>query len=135
MEKELKVIIESDIFRHYGNGKKQFLWKIRNTALYCTIIFRKAHYYSTKKSILGKLKEIYYRYCLNKVSRRYLFQIPYCVNIGKGLNIVHFGRIIIAPTVIIGENCNIFTGVTIGSTVRGNRGGGTYNREQCLDWT
>lgn len=123
MDKELKDVIKSDFYRHYGNNHPQFFWKKRNVALYCTMIYRKAHFYSQKKGVLNQLKSFYYRYRLNSLSRKYMFQIPYTTTIGKGFNFVHFGRIIVAPNVHIGDNCNIFTGVTIGSTVRGKKQG------------
>lgn len=119
----LKKLIESDFYRHYAGNKPQLFWKKRNVALYCTIIYRKAHFYSSTKGVLNSLLAIYYRYKLNTLSRKYLFQIPYLATIGKGFNLVHFGRVIVAPNVIIGSNCNMFTGVTIGSTTRGSKKG------------
>lgn len=119
----LKELIESDFYRHYAGNKPQLFWKKRNVALYCTIIYRKAHFYSSTKGVLNSLLAIYYRYKLNTLSRKYLFQIPYLATIGKGFNLVHFGRVIVAPNVIIGSNCNMFTGVTIGSTTRGSKKG------------
>ena len=121
MNNELNEQIESDFYRHYAGSKPQRFWRIRNVALYCTIVYRKAHFYSKQKGFVNKLLGVYYRYKLNRVSRKYLFQIPYPVTIGKGFNFVHFGRVIIAPSVKIGDNCNIFTGVTIGSTTRQGR--------------
>lgn len=123
MDNTLKKLIESDFYRHYSESKPQALWRIRNVSLYCTIIHRRAHHYSKKSGLLNKLLSIYWRYRLNYVSRKYLFQVPYTVEIEFGFNFVHFGRLIIAPNVKIGNNCNIFTGVTIGSTTRGPKRG------------
>ena len=44
-------------------------------------------------------------------------------NIGKGLYLGHPHGITINPNTIIGENCNIHKGVTIGQENRGNRKG------------
>lgn len=129
---ELKKLIKADTYRYYAGEKKQIFWNIRNVTLRYTIVQRKAHYYSLKKGMISKIMEIWYRYRLNVLSRKYLIQIPYPVIIGKGLNIVHYGRVIVAPTVCIGDNCNIFTGVTIGSTVRGEKGG-FPNWKLCMD--
>lgn len=120
---ELNDLIKSDFYRHYAGHKPQLFWKKRNVALYCTVVYRKAHYYSMAKGLSNNLLAMYYRYKLNYLSRKYLFQIPYPVTIGKGFNLVHFGRVIVAPNVRIGNNCNMFTGVTIGSTVRGSKAG------------
>jgi serine O-acetyltransferase len=45
--------------------------------------------------------------------------IPAQTRIGRGMRIHHFGGIMIHPKVIIGDDCTIFQGVTIG-----DRGGG-----------
>ena len=47
-------------------------------------------------------------------------QIPFSAQIGPGFYIGHFGNIIIGTDTVIGENCNISQGVTIG---QGGRGG------------
>lgn len=120
MNIKLKELIDSDTYRYYGGQKKELFWRLRNVTLLYTITQRKAHYYCENKQ---RIRGFIYRWRLNYLSRKYLLQIPYPVTIGKGLNIVHFGRVIIAPSVVIGDNCNIFTGVTIGSTVRGSRRG------------
>ena len=120
---ELKELINSDIYR-YSGGIKNFtpriLWSRKEIALYYSIVLRKAHYYTLSGS---KLRSLYYRYKLNKLMRKFLIQIPYPVEIGAGFCMVHFGRIVMAPAVKIGRNCNVFTGVTIGSTVRGKNAG------------
>lgn len=40
--------------------------------------------------------------------------IPACCSIGPGLRIHHFGGIIFHPSVVLGENCTLYHGVTIG---------------------
>jgi serine O-acetyltransferase len=49
--------------------------------------------------------------------------LPYKATIGPGLHIGHFGGIIIHPEIIMGENCNISQGVTIGIAGRKRRRG------------
>jgi serine O-acetyltransferase len=48
--------------------------------------------------------------------------IPARCRIGKGFRIHHFGGIIFHPTVVLGEGCTLYQGVTIGD--RGGTGGG-----------
>lgn len=50
-------------------------------------------------------------------------EIPYSVNIGRGLYVGHPFGITINPNASIGENCNIHKGVTIGQETRGKRKG------------
>jgi serine O-acetyltransferase len=58
---------------------------------------------------------------------RYTFKlgiaIPYTTQIGSGFYIGHFGGIIVSPDAIIGKNCNISQGVTLGRANRGKRKG------------
>ena len=49
--------------------------------------------------------------------------IPYSAIIGKGFYIGHFGNIILHPQTVIGDNCNISQGVTIGISGRGKKRG------------
>ncbi|QTD37572.1 serine acetyltransferase [Polaribacter batillariae] len=49
--------------------------------------------------------------------------IPYSATIGKSFYIGHFGHIIIHPSTIIGNNCNISQGVTIGVSGKGEKRG------------
>ena len=65
---------------------------------------------------------------INKIIYRiiqflYHVEIPYKVTIGKGLYIGHSYGITINPNVVIGDNCNIHKGVTIGRENRGKRKG------------
>ncbi|GFO53865.1 hypothetical protein GMSM_08720 [Geomonas sp. Red276] len=46
--------------------------------------------------------------------------IPAACRIGKGLRIHHFGGIVFHPSAVLGENCTVYHGVTIGD--RGGSG-------------
>ncbi len=49
--------------------------------------------------------------------------LPYSATIGKSFYIGHFGQIIVNANSVIGDNCNISQGITIGVSGRGdNRG-------------
>jgi serine O-acetyltransferase len=50
-------------------------------------------------------------------------EIPHTCQIGGGLYFGHFMNIVINQNVIIGSNCNIMQGVTIGNESRGVRRG------------
>ena len=50
---------------------------------------------------------------------KYGLQIFYTCKIGKGLFMVHYGTIVINNKSILGDNCNIHQGVTIGNVNRG----------------
>jgi serine O-acetyltransferase len=119
MNKELKAIINKDIYRHFGNSKRPIYWKLSQHMLLCIIVFRKAQYYKTHNKILSLL----YLYKLKKLCYKYGFNVPASTTIGAGFFIGHCGQIIINDKAIIGENCNIAPGVTIGVENRGERKG------------
>ena len=76
--------------------------------------FRKASE-CKRRSIPG----LFYRLFLKRYSVKYGFQIPLSARIGEGFYIGHFGTIVISSKAIIGKNCNIAHGVTIGKANRG----------------
>lgn len=49
--------------------------------------------------------------------------LPYAASIGPGFYIGHYGNIIVNGKAIIGENCNISQGVTIGESGYGQKSG------------
>jgi serine O-acetyltransferase len=54
---------------------------------------------------------------------RYGIQIPHITQIGAGFYIGHYGGIVTTHQAIIGENCNMAQGVTIGRINQGPRKG------------
>ena len=60
---------------------------------------------------------------LDRMSRKTMIQISPETNIGKGFYIGHYGSIIINPKAVLGMNCNVAVGVTIGQENRGDRKG------------
>lgn len=68
-----------------------------------------------KNSPFGSFFKLYFY----GMQSKYGFQIPYSTDIGPGLFMGHYGNVIINSKAIIGENCNIAQGVTIGAANRG----------------
>jgi serine O-acetyltransferase len=60
---------------------------------------------------------------LRLYSEKYSFQISPNTKIGRGLYIGHYGRLIINPDAVLGDNINLSTGVVIGQQSRGERQG------------
>ena len=56
-------------------------------------------------------------------SRRHGIEIPTCTQIGKGLYLGHAYNITVNGDTVIGENCHLHKGVTIGLEPRGKRAG------------
>lgn len=72
-----------------------------------------------RTNLIGISARVYYKI----IGRRYGMQIPHKTIIGEGLFIGHWGNIIINQNAVIGCNCNIAQGVTIGYVSRGKRKG------------
>ncbi len=72
---------------------------------------------------VNSISWIVYKIILRRYSYRFGFQIPFNARIGEGFYIGHTGTVIINEKAVIGKNCNIAPGVTIGQTNRGLKTG------------
>jgi len=82
------------------------------------LLFRLCNRWS-KYSIPGFIGRLWYK----KLQVKFGFQIPNTTKIGKGLFLGHFGNIVVNQGVIIGDNCNVAQGVTLGYVSRGEKQG------------
>lgn len=106
-----KAIYKQDAYRY---GRLHY-WE--SHAIRFTFWLRTAQctkFYSVR--ILSRVVLSYYR-------NKYGIEIPRQTTIGKGLYLGHAWNITINPEAIIGSNCNIHKGVTIGKENRGPRKG------------
>lgn len=85
---------------------------------------KKFHYWFRKTQCTNNqlLKAIYHKILL-QICKKNGFDFDYPVKVGKGIYIGHEYGITINDDVIIGENCNLHKGVTIGRENRGKRKG------------
>ena len=110
---------KADLYRYEGKtGFKGLIQGFFIPGFRYTYLLRKVAN-STKYSFT----HIFYWLLLKRYSYKYGFQISANTRIGYGLYIGHFGTIIINSKAIIGNNCNITAGVTIGQTNRGFKKG------------
>lgn len=75
----------------------------------------------------GALKVLFLpsRFILKHFAYKYSFDISYRAQIGPGLNIAHFGYIVVPSHAVIGENCALRPGVVIGKKLSNDSGGAT----------
>ncbi|RKS50588.1 serine O-acetyltransferase [Gillisia mitskevichiae] len=66
---------------------------------------------------------LFFKFYFKGMQAKYGFQIPHSTKIGAGLFLGHYGNIVINAKSIIGKNCNISQGVTIGAVNRGKNKG------------
>ena len=110
-KKDLQEYLEADK-KNLGFGKKDLpivgkeIWKFQ-------ISLRYLEYHTNVPSLMGGGKRLFWKLVNHHYSIKLGFTIP--VNtFGKGLNIHHYGCIIVNDNARIGENCNIQQGVNIG---------------------
>lgn len=119
-------IFEKDLYRYYGNKGENKLKKI-----FRPLEIKYIYYLRKCQCTENKLIKIYYKLKLRKISQKTLIQIYPETKIGDGFYIGHFGRIIINPNAILGNNINIATGVVIGQENRGKRKGLPIIGNEC----
>ncbi|MGN7865306.1 serine O-acetyltransferase [Chryseobacterium sp.] len=113
-------IIQKDFYRESGKwlSTVQIWKKCINPNLHFVYILRMAQKYQ-KSPVLN----IFWRIVLRHFQIKYGFQIYPETQIGEGFYLGHFGSLVINPKTIIGKNCNIAHGVTIGQQNRGKNEG------------
>jgi serine O-acetyltransferase len=113
-------IIQKDFYRESGKWLSTFqIWKkCINPNLHFVYILRKAQKYQ-KTAFLNT----FWRIVLRHYQIKYGFQIYPETQIGEGFYLGHWGSLVINPKTVIGKNCNIAQGVTIGQQNRGKNEG------------
>ena len=119
---ELKYLWKADGHRYYGHQRPLTATFIRCPAYRYTVLLRLTNYLRLKPlKAFGMFYPVsLYLYRLSVI---YGIEIPNHTQIAPGLYIGHLGGIVINGDVIIGVNCNISQGVTIGVTNTGKRKG------------
>ncbi len=113
-------IIQKDFYRECGKwlSTTEIWQKCINPNLHFIYILRKCQQ-TTKKSLKG----MFWRMVLRHHQIKYGIQIYPETQIGEGFYLGHWGTLVINPKTIIGKNCNIAQGVTIGQANRGKAQG------------
>lgn len=101
--------VKSDLMRYYG--KYDGLTFIRAYLMNSTFRFQYAFRLCHCKGAIKYIGWILWR--LNRTKKT--IQIPRITQIGYGLYISHGGPIVVNPTTVIGNNCNVSQFTTIGS--------------------
>lgn len=123
---ETKKYIHADIYRNMGMyNKKVFLKALlsRNTTVGLLVHFRICHYFAglSKKNILQKLMHAICYVRFKDLQNRCGVELNQHTQIGYGLRLPHKGTIVIHPQAVIGNNCEIMQGVTIGNNILKDR--------------
>lgn len=116
--KELKAYIRQDF--EVINGKwtlKGFLTSILFEAGYKFVFCLRITRFFWLKNSLFKIPFVLARFILKHYAYKFSFDISYRAQIGPGLNIAHFGYIVVPSYAVIGENCALRPGVVIGKKI------------------
>ena len=112
--------MKKDLYRYTGEiNYIVFLKKILGHSGARNIFFLRMCQRYNKWNPIGLCFRVFYNLNLNLNC----CEIPHSTNIGPGFYCGHFKNIIINQNAIVGENCNINQGVTIGNQSRGKKKG------------
>lgn len=107
---DFKELYRSDLSRYGKSGAKGYT--------------KRFHYYFRKSQTCNNiLLKYWYRLMYSRLIGKRGIEISRYTQIGKGLYLGHVYNITINPRAIIGNNCNLHKGVTIGQENRGPRKG------------
>ncbi len=120
-----RALVRSDLHRVAGRGGFcAFVNMMRwNPGFHYCFWLRTVSFWEGGRSFASRLLARAGRGVLFRRSLRFGIEIPPQTRVGPGLYIGHFGGIVVHPDVVIGSNCNLSQGVTLGRANRGARAG------------
>lgn len=81
-------------------------------------------YYFRRYTRAGnRVEQLFFRFLLYRLSRKYGLEVSPNAKIGSGLYLCHPYNITIGNGVVIGKNCTLYKGCTLGVDYRGRRTG------------
>lgn len=112
-------------YQQYSGGKNILLLILTTQGIWAIFIYRvfSGIYQSTMPPLLKKILLLFGVFFQKNIEIITGISLPYTAKIGHSFYIGHFGGIIINANAVIGNNCNISQGVTIGVSGRGNKRG------------
>lgn len=116
--------LKADVYRIKGNSKTlTIIHQIFFGIGFKYIFWMRLSKYLKKNKIFAFTLFPIANFFLNHYIFKLGISIPYQTSIDKGFYIGHFGGIVINRKTIIGKNCNISHGVTLGQSNRGEKQG------------
>lgn len=123
--KTLRMLWRSDLYRHLGGqcGWKAAVRAYRLVPGFRFMFWLRLAAMTRASGGLWKLAHVAARLQHKRLRFKFGISIPWQTQIGPGFYIGHFGGIVVNEAAVIGRNCNISQGVTIGQLNRGERKG------------
>lgn len=121
---ETVALIRSDLWRYAsGASLKSLLWcYVTSPGLAYSLCMRLCAYLRQRPLFKFSVYP-FVKLLLRHHKYKYGIDIHETTRIGPGLFIGHFGGIIVNSAAVLGKNCNLSQGVTIGTANRGERAG------------
>jgi serine O-acetyltransferase len=123
---QLKYLWYTDLYRYDGKPhKKDYFHAVaRNMGYRYTFLMRLCAYLSgNNNNVIKKLAFRLFLEMLRHISIQIGVQIAFYTKIGSGLYLPHPVSIVVHENAVIGKNCSLSHGVTIGQLHRGDRKG------------
>ena len=122
--REYRFLILSDLYRATGNVKTTTLFRQILTGGSFKFNFWMRTCFYTRNNVLLKYSMYpFAKLMYTRLTYRLGISIPFNTIIGRGFYIGHFGGIVVNEKCVIGKNCNISQGVTLGQSNRGKNKG------------
>lgn len=124
--KKTKEYIHADIYRNFGKFTKKMviMLLLSNSTVAMLLYFRICQYcLYHRKNLLIYIVHIFSYIRFKHIQIKCGIELNQHTIIGYGLRIPHRGNIIIHPSTIIGNNCEIMQNVTIGNNILKDRDG------------
>lgn len=120
-----KFLLDIHKYKQYSGDKSSVLLCLTTQGLWALFVYRigNAIYVSKLPKLLKRIFLVITVFYQKIIEVTTGISLPYAASIGTHFYIAHFGQIIIHPNAIIGDNCNISQGVTIGVSGRGEKRG------------
>ena len=121
---DYKHLILSDLYRIRGAFTVSSLFRqVLFGGSYQYIFWMRTCLYASENRLLRRTLYPVARVMLRRYRYKYGIAIPFTTSIGRGFYIGHFGCIIVHRNTVIGRNCNLSHGVTLGQANRGKNKG------------
>lgn len=124
-------IIKKDLYRYVGHDSGKLFIQLRY--FFFTPAFRYIYLFRRTQQARNKFSRLFWHLWLRHWMLKTGIQIPYQTRIHEGFRIVHFGHIVINPSVEIGRNFNIAQGVLIGNSKGKSEGVPTIGDNVCVN--
>ena len=122
----LRYLWYSDLYRYTGKvTKKAYLRELwRNPGFRYTFLMRLCHHLGQQRlNLWQRFWFLFFREFLFHYAVKYGISLPPDTQVGPGLYIGHHGTIVVNSEAVIGRNCNLSQGITIGQVNRGPKKG------------